>query len=102
MKSENESQATRVAMGVLVALGGAHLLNDLLQAVLTASYPILKDDLRLSFSEIGLVTLIYQLAASVFQPVVGASGGLCRAGSGAFPFLKMPAVLYTAVAEDFI
>ncbi len=71
MKNGNENQATSVAMSVLVALGGAHLLNDLLQAVLTASYPILKDDLHLSFSEIGLVTLIYQLAASVFQPVVG-------------------------------
>lgn len=71
MKTGDNGQATQVAMSVLVALGGAHLLNDLLQAVLTATYPILKDDLRLSFSEIGLVTLIYQLAASVFQPVVG-------------------------------
>jgi len=48
-----------------------HLLNDLLQSVLTASYPILKDDLKLSFSQIGLVTLVYQLSASVFQPIVG-------------------------------
>lgn len=71
MKPVNENQHINAAMGVLVALGGAHLLNDLLQAVLTASYPILKEDLHLSFSEIGLVTLVYQLAASVFQPVVG-------------------------------
>jgi len=56
---------------ILIALGMTHLLNDLLQSVLTASYPILKDDLQLSFSQIGLVTLVYQLAASVFQPIVG-------------------------------
>ena len=71
MKNVNGNQSANVAMTVLVALGGAHLLNDLLQAVLNASYPILKEDLQLSFSEIGLVTLVYQFAASVFQPIVG-------------------------------
>lgn len=71
MENVSGNNTTKAAMSVLVALGGAHLLNDLLQAVLTATYPILKDDLQLSFSEIGLVTLIYQLAASVFQPMVG-------------------------------
>ena len=56
---------------VLIALSLSHLLNDLLQSVLSASYPLLKDDLALNFAQIGTITLVYQLAASVFQPVVG-------------------------------
>ena len=63
--------SSKVAFSVLVALSLSHCLNDLLQAVISAVYPILKDDLLLSFSEIGLITLVYQMAASVFQPVVG-------------------------------
>lgn len=56
---------------VLLALSTAHCLNDLLQSVITAVYPMLKDDLNINFAEIGLITLVYQLAASIFQPVVG-------------------------------
>ncbi|MGN0220104.1 MAG: MFS transporter [Muribaculaceae bacterium] len=56
---------------VLLALSAAHCLNDLLQSVITAVYPMLKADLGLNFAQIGLVTLVYQLAASIFQPVVG-------------------------------
>lgn len=56
---------------VLLALSAAHGLNDLMQTVVNAMYPMLKADLHLSFAQIGLVTLVYQIAASVFQPVVG-------------------------------
>ena len=56
---------------VLMALCAVHCFNDLLQSVVSAVYPMLKDDLDLSFGQIGLVTLVYQIAASVFQPVVG-------------------------------
>ena len=59
------------AFHVLLALSAAHCLNDLLQSVITAVYPMLKADLGLSFGQIGLITLVYQLAASIFQPVVG-------------------------------
>lgn len=58
-------------MHVLLALSAAHCLNDLLQSVITAVYPMLKADLGLNFAQIGLITLVYQLAASIFQPVVG-------------------------------
>lgn len=57
--------------GVLLALSAAHCLNDLLQSVITAVYPMLKADLGINFAQIGLITLVYQLAASIFQPVVG-------------------------------
>lgn len=56
---------------VLLALSASHCLNDLLQSVVTAVYPMLKSDLGINFTQIGLITLVYQMAASVFQPVVG-------------------------------
>ncbi|TRX41400.1 MFS transporter [Flavobacterium restrictum] len=56
---------------ILFAIAFAHLLNDLLQAVIPASYPILKDNFHLNFTQIGLITLAYQLAASILQPLVG-------------------------------
>lgn len=56
---------------VLLALCAAHCLNDLLQSVVTAVYPMLKIELDLDFKQIGLITLVYQIAASIFQPVVG-------------------------------
>ena len=59
------------AFPVLLALCIAHSLNDLLQSVITAVYPMLKADLHLDFAQIGLITLVYQISASIFQPVVG-------------------------------
>ena len=59
------------AFPVLLALCAAHSLNDLLQSVITAVYPMLKEDLNLDFAQIGVITLVYQISASIFQPVVG-------------------------------
>ncbi len=56
---------------ILFSIAFAHLLNDLLQAVIPASYPILKDNFHLSFTQIGLITLSYQVAASILQPIIG-------------------------------
>lgn len=56
---------------VLLALCSAHCLNDLLQSVVTAVYPMIKAELDLDFTDIGIITLTYQVAASIFQPVVG-------------------------------
>ncbi len=56
---------------VLVAISVCHFINDTLQSVLAAIYPMLKAGLHLSFSQIGLITLSYQLVASILQPVVG-------------------------------
>ena len=60
-----------VPVGVLLCLCAAHCCNDILQAVITALYPMLKTELALDFAQIGIVTLVYQIAASIFQPVVG-------------------------------
>ena len=56
---------------VLVAISTCHLINDMLQSLLPAIYPMLKSDLALDFGQIGLITLAYQLIASVLQPVIG-------------------------------
>jgi len=56
---------------ILFSIAFAHLLNDLLQAVIPASYPILKDNYNLTFTQIGLITFAYQMAASILQPIVG-------------------------------
>lgn len=56
---------------ILLALSAAHALNDLLQSVITAVYPMFKADLDLNFRDIGLITLVYQISSSIFQPVVG-------------------------------
>jgi FSR family fosmidomycin resistance protein-like MFS transporter len=55
----------------LFALSFCHLLNDSVQAVLPAIYPLLKDSFSLNFTQIGLITLTFQMVGSVFQPVVG-------------------------------
>jgi len=57
--------------GVIVAISVCHLLNDMMQSLLPAIYPQLKTELSLSFSQIGLVTLVYQVTASILQPLVG-------------------------------
>ena len=59
------------AFPILLALCAAHSLNDLLQSVITAVYPMLKEELNLDFAQIGLITLVYQISSSIFQPVVG-------------------------------
>ena len=56
---------------ILFSIAFAHLINDLLQAVIPAAYPILKENFNLTFTQIGLITLAYQLAASLLQPLVG-------------------------------
>ena len=58
-------------IGILLSLSLAHFLNDTFQSIISAVYPILKDNLMLSFTQIGLITLVYQICASVFQPVFG-------------------------------
>ncbi len=65
------SRATRAAMPVLIALSATHLLNDMMQSLIPAIYPLIKDTYRLDFGQIGLITLTFQIAASLFQPLVG-------------------------------
>lgn len=65
------SQASPLVMRVIGACALAHLINDLIQAVLPSIYPMLKSSYGLSFTQIGLITLTFQLTASLLQPWVG-------------------------------
>jgi FSR family fosmidomycin resistance protein-like MFS transporter len=62
----------QTAFAVLGAISFCHLLNDMMQALLPAMYPMLKTGFGLDFGQIGLLTLTFQLTASVLQPVIGA------------------------------
>lgn len=72
--TENPSSQTlieRTVFPILFALSFSHLLNDTIQSLIPAIYPIIKVNYHLSFSQIGLITLTFQLAASLLQPFVG-------------------------------
>ena len=56
---------------ILFAISAGHLLNDTMQSVLLSIYPLLKDKLALDFVHIGIITLVFQLTASVLQPIIG-------------------------------
>lgn len=68
---ENKDLAQKTVYSILFSIAFAHLLNDMLQAVIPAVYPILKDSYKLTFTQIGLITFAYQMAASILQPFVG-------------------------------
>ena len=59
------------AFKVLGAIGFSHFLNDMIQSLLPAIYPLLKSSFSLSFTQIGLITLTFQITASLLQPMVG-------------------------------
>jgi FSR family fosmidomycin resistance protein-like MFS transporter len=61
----------RTMMPVLLAISFSHLLNDTIQSLLPAIYPILKDSFALTFAQIGLITFVFQVTASLLQPFVG-------------------------------
>ena len=64
-------QPARTSFRVLGAISTAHMINDMMQSLIIAIYPILKGEFALSFTQIGLISLTYQLTASLFQPLVG-------------------------------
>lgn len=63
--------ADATVFGIIAAISACHLINDMLQSLLPAIYPSLKTELDLSFSQVGLVTLVYQMTASILQPLIG-------------------------------
>lgn len=63
--------AERTVLPVLIAISVAHMLNDTVQSVIPAIYPIVKEEFALTFTQVGLITLCFQLTASILQPIVG-------------------------------
>ncbi|MDA3615609.1 MFS transporter [Polluticaenibacter yanchengensis] len=66
-----QAVVNRTVYSILFAISISHLLNDLLQSVVPSIYPMLKQNLNLNFTQIGIITLVFQLTSSVFQPFVG-------------------------------
>jgi FSR family fosmidomycin resistance protein-like MFS transporter len=66
-----QASAQKTGLGILVALSISHLLNDIMQSLIPAIYPVLKQSFELSFTQIGLITLVNQMTASLLQPLVG-------------------------------
>ncbi len=104
--------AGRTVFPVILALAASHLLNDMIQAVLPAIYPLLKASYGLSFGQIGVLTLAFQMTASLLQPPIGLYtdrhplpwalpcgmgftllGLLLLSGAGSFPVLLAAAAL---------
>lgn len=66
-----ESKLEKTVYPILFAISFSHLLNDTIQSLIPAIYPILKQNYQLSFAQVGLITLTFQMAASLLQPFVG-------------------------------
>jgi MFS transporter, FSR family, fosmidomycin resistance protein len=64
-------QASKTVFSVLWGASLCHLLNDMMQALLPAVYPIVQGGFDLSFAQVGFLTFVYQLTASLFQPFIG-------------------------------
>ncbi len=64
-------RANETAMVVLLAISFSHLLNDTIQALIPSLYPLIKEELKLTYTQLGLVTLTFQCTASLLQPLVG-------------------------------
>ncbi len=66
-----EDLLNKTVYSILFSISFAHLLNDLIQAIIPSIYPIIKESYHLTFSQIGLITFAFQFSASIFQPLVG-------------------------------
>lgn len=71
LSSKDTQRLDKTIYPILFAISFSHLVNDLLQIVIPSVYPLLKDNYELSFTQIGFITFVYQLTASLLQPVVG-------------------------------
>ena len=69
--ARSNAAATGTVTAILIAISFSHMLNDTIQSLMPAIYPFLKDHFRLSYTQIGLITLTFQCTASLLQPVVG-------------------------------
>lgn len=119
LRTERTGRAD-TAFQIIVAISFCHLANDMLQSLLPAIYPNFKAALGLTFAQIGLVTLSYQITASVLQPLVGLyadkrpapfalplgtlftfSGLIVLSGAGSYPILLAGACLLGAGSSIF-
>jgi FSR family fosmidomycin resistance protein-like MFS transporter len=70
-KTSSQAMVEKTVMSVLLAISFSHLLNDTIQSLIPSIYPLVKESFHLDFTQIGLITLTFQLTASLLQPLVG-------------------------------
>ena len=63
--------AGKTIFSILLSISFSHLLNDTIQSIIPSIYPVVKNSFHLNFSQIGIITLVFQLTASLFQPLIG-------------------------------
>ena len=63
--------AETTALGVLFAVSASHLLNDTMQSLAPALYPVFRDRMALTFFQTGVITFVFQISASLLQPLIG-------------------------------
>ena len=117
MKKANSSAKSfsgqKTVYSVLFAISFAHLLNDMMQSVIPAVYPLLKEKFDFSFAQIGVITLVFQLTSSLLQPVAGLyadmhprpyslAAGMCFTLVGLLVLAVAPAFGYILVAVGLI
>ena len=66
----DEARFEKTTFSILVAVSVCHMLNDVMQSLLASLYPMLKENYQLDFVQIGLLTMTFQITASLLQPVV--------------------------------
>ncbi len=71
--AEKRRSAEAATVGVLIALSASHMLNDVMQSLAPALYPVFRQQFALTFFQIGLITFVFQLTASFLQPAIGMS-----------------------------
>lgn len=70
-KNNETPLVQKTVYSILFSIAFAHLLNDLMQVVIPSTYPLLKEKFHLSFTQIGMITFVFQLTASILQPFIG-------------------------------
>lgn len=109
----SNSQISKTAYPILFAIAMAHGLNDTIQSVIPAMYPKLEQRYDLTMAQIGIITLCFQLAASIFQPIVGAYTdknpkpysqvlGMFFSGMGIIVLAYAPSYLWILVAVTLV
>lgn len=72
VQSPTHAAEQGAVLPVLISLGFCHMLNDLMQSMIPALYPMIKDQFQLDFAQVGMITMAFQLTASLLQPTIGA------------------------------
>lgn len=69
--NSQQTNNNKLYINIMLMVAGAHLVNDLIQSMLTATYPLLEQKFALSLAQVGCITLVYQITASILQPAIG-------------------------------